>query len=958
MALFTAIQTGTAKDGAQFGNASPGTPGVDYPDFANGGDRLDDGGFDLTDVDGILGDDSASPALVKSGGTITASGNLRLQSTGAHIECNGGELDMNGHELSFAPNANGSTVLTMVGNTTTITCQNAQMYFDSSRGATSMEGINTGPGDAVHPGFIIVYLDGSDFHGFGNGDSLDGLYWAARTGDRLRWHGGSYYDCGRYVPNCGPQGFSVDYDIDIDGVFFGFWRGTFAASGRDDQPISLRNLFNTSPTNPMRHTNCAFYHDSVADNYTLNPVFAGPGPMTFAGSRLLGYGMSASQSNVNLDDVMKIFTEHNADVNDMTLGLQAGGGQSAARMMFVGALNSTQGPHLPIITGDAATTSFPAVDWILDGCGKVYSGDAGDQPIIVDQHVEFTRLLMIHGAGGINPSLLNNGGAKISINRFTMHDAEPIITGEAEGHATMLQSIKNGLVSAPRQGALIIDGGGNLVNQTEDAIDYIAFNQVQMNGANQTHGTLGGAGYVGSDAAGSDIAEGANDQITADFQFADSARNGYTWALSLGYTADSDGLRAAILAGYGWDSAGNPVAVDPDATPANYRSYVLGGYTSSNPAFAGAGEGGVDLGVADISIPLEVSGVTASVQAGGTLTITGTELDTVTSLTIGGEDRFADIATQAETEITLPVNLGGLPYGVTTVEVGNGLTSDSDTFDFQPVAGNWEVDVVAPSTGTDSIAYQHPGAAPATDDQAEISNPNSLSNLVVNADLTFSADDAGDFQARIWDATDSTWGAWATITIEDADVNVPVITLEGGNPITLEGGTPYSEPGYTATDAEDGDLTGSVVVGGDVVDHTTAGAYQITYDVQDAAGNPAVQRVRTVNVVDTTAPAISLLGDNPLHLDLGVAYSEPGYTASDLVDGDLTGSVVVGGDVVDHNVEGVYVLTYNVQDAAGNSAFQVTRTVLVGNAVLPSAIGLVRDVVRGIENDLTREVQG
>jgi hypothetical protein len=52
----------------------------------------------------------------------------------------------------------------------------------------------------------------------------------------------------------------------------------------------------------------------------------------------------------------------------------------------------------------------------------------------------------------------------------------------------------------------------------------------------------------------------------------------------------------------------------------------------------------------------------------------------------------------------------------------------------------------------------------------------------------------------------------------------------------------------------DGDISGSVVVGGDTVDTSTAGTYVITYDVSDAAGNPAQEVTRTVIVRDTQIP--------------------------------------------------------------------------------------------------------
>ena len=47
-------------------------------------------------------------------------------------------------------------------------------------------------------------------------------------------------------------------------------------------------------------------------------------------------------------------------------------------------------------------------------------------------------------------------------------------------------------------------------------------------------------------------------------------------------------------------------------------------------------------------------------------------------------------------------------------------------------------------------------------------------------------------------------------------------------------------------------------------------------------------------MVDTTPPVISLDGDNPLVVECGDGYLEPGATAEDVCDGDLTGSIVIG----------------------------------------------------------------
>ena len=162
------------------------------------------------------------------------------------------------------------------------------------------------------------------------------------------------------------------------------------------------------------------------------------------------------------------------------------------------------------------------------------------------------------------------------------------------------------------------------------------------------------------------------------------------------------------------------------------------------------------------------------------------------------------------------------------------------------------------------------------------------------------------------------------------DTEAPVITLNGASTINLDLGDSYSDQGATATDNVDGDLTSNIVVGGDTVDTNTPGTYVITYNVSDAAGNAATEVTRTVIVnPDTTAPVITLIGASTINLNVGDTYTEQGATATDNIDGDISANIVIGGASVDTNNAGVYVVTYNVSDAAGNAAAEVTRTVNV-----------------------------
>ncbi len=184
-------------------------------------------------------------------------------------------------------------------------------------------------------------------------------------------------------------------------------------------------------------------------------------------------------------------------------------------------------------------------------------------------------------------------------------------------------------------------------------------------------------------------------------------------------------------------------------------------------------------------------------------------------------------------------------------------------------------------------------------------------------------------------------------TVNVVDTTAPVIALSGDNPMTLEVGNWYVEPGYSATDNYDGDITSRVFVTGSV-DHRTVGSYKIHYSVTDSSGNPAQEKTRTVNVVDRTPPVITLLGDNTMRLECATSYSEPGYTATDNYDGDMTLDVVVTG-TVDHTAPGSYTLRYNVKDSNGNAAEEKIRVVTVVD-ITPPVIVLAGD------NQITLEV--
>jgi hypothetical protein len=110
---------------------------------------------------------------------------------------------------------------------------------------------------------------------------------------------------------------------------------------------------------------------------------------------------------------------------------------------------------------------------------------------------------------------------------------------------------------------------------------------------------------------------------------------------------------------------------------------------------------------------------------------------------------------------------------------------------------------------------------------------------------------------------------------------------------------------------------------------------------------------------DTTAPIITLNGASTINLEVGDAYNELGATATDNIDGNLTPSIVITGTVNTNSV-GTYTRYYNVSDAAGNAATQLTRTV---NVTQPSTGGCTSGIsafpyTESFENTLGAWSQG
>lgn len=200
-----------------------------------------------------------------------------------------------------------------------------------------------------------------------------------------------------------------------------------------------------------------------------------------------------------------------------------------------------------------------------------------------------------------------------------------------------------------------------------------------------------------------------------------------------------------------------------------------------------------------------------------------------------------------------------------------------------------------------------------------------VQNVPVTVEGTVDTSTVGTYElfysVRI-DYKDAFWNRCQTRymkrVVHVVDENAPVITLNHVEGYYTLPGQTYVEEGYTAWDEYDGDLTDQVIV--------TSDGKTVTYQVTDSNGNSFIT-TRDIFYDDPIAPEITLLGEPEIVFTEGEEFTDPGCTASDNVDGDITANIVVTG-TVDNNVPGTYTLTYTVSDAWGNSV-STQRTVTV-----------------------------
>jgi len=326
----------------------------------------------------------------------------------------------------------------------------------------------------------------------------------------------------------------------------------------------------------------------------------------------------------------------------------------------------------------------------------------------------------------------------------------------------------------------------------------------------------------------------------------------------------------------------------------------------------------------------------AAVLLSGSAEITVEATDTLTPVTIGPATAF-----DLEDGVLTPVaeNEGPFPLGTTTVtwsatdSLGSTGTATQNVTVVDTTAPEFTApppDVTVEAGGDTSPAAT--GMATATDIFLDAVT---YEDTVIPGDITTGV---VSVISRLWSATDTNGHATtATQTITVVDTTPPIISLNGESPVTIEAGSSYVDAGASAFDMVDGDLTVSIITSGNVT--SIPGSYTVNYDVSDAAGNAAQTVSRTVIVVDTTPPVLTIPADVTAEANAVLSTVDIGtVSAEDLVDG----TVAVTSDAPATFQLGLTVVTYTATDAAGNTVTAAQNVTVVDTT--PPVLSVPADV--------------
>lgn len=159
------------------------------------------------------------------------------------------------------------------------------------------------------------------------------------------------------------------------------------------------------------------------------------------------------------------------------------------------------------------------------------------------------------------------------------------------------------------------------------------------------------------------------------------------------------------------------------------------------------------------------------------------------------------------------------------------------------------------------------------------------------------------------------------------------VSLNGKSIETIEVKNKYIDKGIKAL--YDNKIVSNIGVSGKI-DNEKIGNYTLTYTVKYKKITKKIER--TIKVVDTKAPVLTLTGET-VDVILGTIYQEPGYKAIDDYDGDITDKVEANNNI-DINTIGSYEVNYRVVDSSKNKTTAKRTVNVVAKPEVPTRAGI------------------
>jgi Pro-kumamolisin, activation domain/Bacterial surface protein, Ig-like domain/Immunoglobulin I-set domain/Immunoglobulin domain len=308
----------------------------------------------------------------------------------------------------------------------------------------------------------------------------------------------------------------------------------------------------------------------------------------------------------------------------------------------------------------------------------------------------------------------------------------------------------------------------------------------------------------------------------------------------------------------------------------------------------------------------------ANLASGGNISGTTSNVLTVSSVTLADAGNYSVVVTNSLGSATSSVavlNVGAPPVVTlqptnTTVWAGGDASFFADASGSAPLAFQWRCNGTNLVNGT-AIS----GAT---------------SNVLTLAAVT--ASNAGAYSLAVTNLYGAAASSSATLTVV-----APPAIVAGPTNITVQCGSNLFTfvvlASGTSPLAYQWSLDGNAVAGATTTAFSLVNLHLPNHVVAVTVTNlyGTVSSNALVSVHDTLGPVITLNGANPLYLELGSTFADPGATASDLCMGSEP--VTVSGSV-DANAVGTNTLTYTANDGNGNTT-TATRSVIVQDTTPP-----------------------